>query len=198
MAIELAPRDKRRLGFIAVIATVLVLVALPVGSEILVSNAQDENDNLRLALGKVQDARPKVREWHEKKDAVVQRYAKKAPQLPTFLDEAARKQNLKPGDVSARPDTPIGKAGVYVERRTDLSLSKAGLLGIAKLLEAIEKSGFPLTISQLALHSRAGEPDKYDVNIGVSAFDRVEKAAPPVDKDKDTSKDKDASKDKKL
>jgi len=191
MAIDLAPRDKRRLGFIAVVATIAVLIALPVGSEVLVSGAQEENDDLRAALTKVQDARPKVREWHDKKDAVLQRYANKAPVLPTFLDEAARKQSLKPSDVSARPDAPVGKGGVYSERRTDLSLSKAGMYSVAKFLESLERSGFPITISHLAIHSRVGEPDKYDVHLGVSAFDRIEKVASTTsDKDKDKDKDK--------
>ena len=50
------------------------------------------------------------------------------------------------------------------------------MLPIAKFLEAIEKSDYPVALSRLNIRKRAGEPDSYDVEVGVSAFDRTEPA----------------------
>ena len=66
---------------------------------------------------------------------------------------------------------------------------------IAKFLEAIEKSGYPVAVTRLNIRKRAGEPDSYDVEVGVSAYDRTEVAPAPAssggaDKDKDEGKDK--------
>ena len=44
---------------------------------------------------------------------------------------------------------------------------------IAKFLEAIEKSGYPVEVSHLSLRKRVGEPDSYDVQVGLSAYDRI-------------------------
>jgi general secretion pathway protein M len=74
-----------------------------------------------------------------------------------------------------RPDVPIGKK--YVERNTVIHLKKAGMLPVSRLLEAIEKSGHPVSVSRLNIRKRSGEPDSYDVEVGVSAFDRSATAA---------------------
>ena len=69
---------------------------------------------------------------------------------------------------------PIGKR--YTERQTVVHLKKGGLLAISKFLEALEQSSLPMAITRLNLRRRMGEPDAYDVEIGVSAFDRSEPA----------------------
>ena len=74
-----------------------------------------------------------------------------------------------------RPDVPHGKK--YVERNTVIHLKKSGMASIAKFLEAIEKSGYPVAVSRLNVRKRAGEPDSYDVEVGVSAYDRIEAAS---------------------
>ena len=94
-----------------------------------------------------------------------------------------------------RPDIPHGKR--YTERNTVIHLKKSGLSPIAKFLEGLEKSGHPVAVTRLNLRKRSGEADSYDVEVGVSAFDRTETApasAPASggagDKDKDKDKDK--------
>ena len=52
---------------------------------------------------------------------------------------------------------------------------------IARFLESLEKSGHSIAISRLNIRKRSAEPDSYDVEIGVSAYDRVE--APPTSPD---------------
>jgi general secretion pathway protein M len=182
---SLTPRDKRNLTLLGAAVLVLALVGLPVFVELVVSGNEDDNGQLREALLKVQEARVKVREWQDKKDAVVQRYARKAPQLPAFLDESARAQKLDVAQVTPRPDTPVGKGNLYTERRTSIDLKKAGMLPLSRFFETIEKSGFPVALAELRIRSRAGEPDKYDVSLSVAAYDRIEKAAASSDPNKD-------------
>ncbi len=49
---------------------------------------------------------------------------------------------------------------------------------IAKFLESIERSGYAVAITRLDVHKRSGEQDSYDVDLGVSAYDRS--AEPPT------------------
>jgi general secretion pathway protein M len=53
------------------------------------------------------------------------------------------------------------------------------MYAIAKFLESIEKSGYAVAVTRLDLHRRSGEQDSYDVDLGVSAYDRAPDATPP-------------------
>ena len=59
-------------------------------------------------------------------------------------------------------------------------LSRLAVLGAGHVGPVIArlalKAGYPVAIARLDLRKRSGEPDSYDVEIGVSAYDRVEKA----------------------
>jgi general secretion pathway protein M len=176
MAIEINPREKRLLGILAVVGAILALLAIPFALELMVDSRRTENEELRQALDDVQDARGKVRERQAKKDTITQRYGKRAPALAGFIEENARKQKIEVTDSVDRPDVPVGKR--YTERATNVHLKKAGMYAIAKFLESIETSGYAVAISRLDVHKRSGEPDSYDVDLGVSAYDRAPDAAP--------------------
>jgi general secretion pathway protein M len=196
---KLNPRERRLALILGGVMAFLVLVAIPATLESLVLSRRSETDDLRSALGAVQAARAQVRERQSKKDLIAHRYGKKAPVLAGYLEQTARSQKLEVTDSVDRPEVPHGKR--YSERSTQIHLKKAGMYPIAKFIEALEKSGYPLAVTRLSVRKRSGEPDSYDVEIGVSAYDRAETAAaPPVDdaKDKD-AKEKDAKdgKDKK-
>jgi general secretion pathway protein M len=51
------------------------------------------------------------------------------------------------------------------------------MLKLSRFMEKIAQSGYPLAITQLAIRKRSVEPDSYDADLVVSAFDRkAEKA----------------------
>ena len=166
------PRERRLVAVIGVVLGVVLLVLLPIGMELFTSSRRAENEELRAALAELQDARGKLREHQARKEAVLARYAKRAPALAGFLEQSARAQKLEVTDSVDRPDLPLGKR--YIERSTVVHLKKAGMLAIAKFLESIEKSGNAVAVTRLNLRKRPGEPDAYDVEVGVSAYDRVE------------------------
>lgn len=176
----LNPREQRVASIAVIVLGVFLLLAIPVGLSMLVSSRRAENEELREALAAVNNARTKIRERKDKREAIARRYQKKAPPLAGFIEQNASAQHLQVTDSVDRPDVPHGKR--YVERHTVIHLKKAGMLPIAKFLESIEKSEYPVSVSRLNIRKRSGEPDSYDVEVGVSAFDRNEAAPPPAEK----------------
>ena len=193
----LNPREQRVATIAVLVLAAFVLLGIPVGLQMLVSSRKAENEELRSALQAVNTARSQIRERQEQKSSIASRYAKKAPQLAGFIEQNASAQKLQVTDSVDRPDTKHGKR--YNERHTVVHLKKSGMASIAKFLEAMEKSGYPVSVSRLNIRKRAAEPDSYDVEVGVSAFDREDKGggsasptgaassspgAPSTDKDK--------------
>ena len=170
----LNPREQRLAQIFAVVLGAFLVLGLPIGLEAYVAAKRSDNNALRDALDQVQSSRASMREHQAKRDAVTARYARKAPELAGYLEQMARKQKLEVTDSVDRPPLPIGKQ--YTERSTVIHLKKAGMLSISKFMEAIEQSGSPVAITRLNIRKRTGEPDSYDVELGVSAYDRVEKA----------------------
>ena len=105
------------------------------------------------------------------------RYGKHTPPLAGLIQQTAREQKLEVTESQDRPEVPHGKR--YAERTTSVHLKKAGMYAIAKFLEGLEKTGYPIDVSRLNIRKRTGEPDSYDVEVGVSAYDRSE-APPPA------------------
>lgn len=170
----LNPREQRVAGIAFVVLGIFVLLGIPVGLQTLVSSRASENDELRSALTAVNDARSQIAARKSKRDAIVARYGKKTPPLAGFLEQQASSNKLQVTDSVDRPDIPHGKR--YTERNTVIHLKKSGMASLAKFLESLEKSGHPVSVSRLNIRKRSGEADSYDVEIGVSAFDRNESA----------------------
>jgi hypothetical protein len=188
----LNPREQRVATIAVFVLGGVLLLAIPVGLSSLVSSRRTENEELRDALAAVNGARGKIGERKDRKASIASRYAKKAPALAGYLEQTASSNQLQVTDSVDRPELPHGKR--YVERNSVIHLKKAGMLRIAKYLEAIEKSGYPVAVTRLNIRTRAGEPDSYDVEIGVSAYDRTEPAAAPASSSGASDKDKDKGK----
>lgn len=174
----LNPREQRIATIAVFVIGAMLLLAVPIGLQSLVSSRRTENEELRAALTAVNGARAQIRQRQERKASIAERYGKKAPQLAGFLEQTASAQKLQVTDSVDRPDVPHGKR--YVERNTVIHLKKSGMGPVAKFLEAIEKSAYPVAVSRLNIRKRAGEPDSYDVEIGVSAYDRTETTPTPT------------------
>jgi general secretion pathway protein M len=170
--LQMNTRERRLVTILGFAGAVIVLLAIPFALEAYVHSEQSDNDDLRQALSDVQDARTRVRERQARKDAIVQRYAKTTPALAGFLEQTARQQKLEVTDSTPLPDVPHGKR--YMEHGTDIHLKKTGMLPLALFLESIEKSGYPVAATRLDIRKRSGENDSYDVEVGVSSYDRFE------------------------
>lgn len=167
--LQMNARERRLLGVLAFVGAIVLLLAVPFGLEAIIRSDRADNDDLRQALSDVQDARGRIRERQARKDAIAARYAKKAPALAGFLEQTARQQKLEVTDSTPLPDVPHGKR--YVEHGSDVHLKKTGMLALSRFLEALEKSGYPVAVTRLNIRKRSGEPDSYDVEVGVSSYD---------------------------
>lgn len=174
--LQMNERERRLVSVLGLIGAIVLLLAIPFGLEAVVRSAASEDDDLRQALSDVQDARGLVHEQQAKRDAISGRYARKAPELAGYLETAAKAQKIEITDSTPLPDAPHGKK--YMEHGTNIRLKKTGMAALAKFLESIEKSGYPMAVTKLNLHKRPGEPDSYDVEMGVSSYDRLQTAAP--------------------
>ncbi len=174
----LNPRERRLLLIMMTVLGGLLVLGVPVGLASLVHARENDNQELTNAINAVQAARSQVRDRQARKDAIASRYGKRAPALAGYLEQTARANKLEVTDSVDRPEVPHGKR--YTERSTSAHLKKAGMYAISKFLESLEKSGYPIAVSRLNIRRRTGEPDSYDVEVGVSAFDRSEAPTPPA------------------
>ncbi|HEU4412425.1 MAG TPA: hypothetical protein VFS43_44695 [Polyangiaceae bacterium] len=173
---ELAPRERRLLKALGVVFGVLLVLLASFGTSALLGARRDENAALREAVSRVQAGRSAVKVRQARRDAVAARYARKAPKLGGFLEQLGKEHEVEIPESQDKPEVPIGKR--YVERATTLRLRKVAGYPLVKFLEGVEKSGHPVAITRLNLRKRAGEHDSFDVELGVSAYDRNEPAAP--------------------
>ncbi|WP_437530268.1 hypothetical protein WME79_49405 [Sorangium sp. So ce726] len=167
---KLEPRERRLLTILLGFLAVIVLLLVPIGLASVASSKRAENQEIRDLLQSIYEASGKVSERKALKDALLARYARPAPALAGFIEDAAKQQQLTAAESQDRPDVPHGKK--YNERITVVKMHRIGMLGLAKMLEHIEGSGHPVAVTKLNLKPRAGEPDSYEVELGISAFDR--------------------------
>jgi len=169
----LAERERKMLAVLGVALVAFALFLVPYGTSAMLSSRRDHNEELRKAIALIQRNRGRMDEIEERKEAVAKRYDNPAPALAGFIENAARKSGLEIPESQDRADLPHGKK--FIERSTVVRLRKVPLLPLVKMLESLENSGHPIVISRLNIRRRGRQPDSYDVELGVSAFDRVKK-----------------------
>ena len=167
---KLEPRERRLLTILLGFVAVCVLLLVPIGLASIASSKRTENQEMRDLLQSIYEASGKVNERKAQRDALLARYARPAPPLAGFIEDAAKQQGLTAAESQDRPDVPHGKK--YTERVTVVKMHRIGMLGLAKMLERVESSGHPVAVTRLNIKPRAGEPDSYEVELGLSAFDR--------------------------
>ncbi|WP_438026266.1 hypothetical protein [Sorangium sp. So ce233] len=167
---KLEPRERRLLTILLGFLAVCVLLLVPIGLASVASSKRTENQEMRDLLQSIYEASGKVNERKAQRDALLARYARPAPPLAGFIEDAAKQQGLTAAESQDRPDVPHGKK--YTERVTVVKMHRIGMLGLAKMLERVESSGHPVAVTRLNIKPRAGEPDSYEVELGISAFDR--------------------------
>jgi general secretion pathway protein M len=167
---RLEPRERRLLGILGAVFGFMLFLAIPIGIAATVHGQASENDALRDAITSIEDSREAVQKAQAARDAVTQRYASPAPPLAAFLSKIAADVQVDIPESQDRQAVPHGKR--FTERATKISLRKVGMLKLVKLMERIETSGHPMIMSSLNIRKRAVEPDSFDVEMVVSAFDR--------------------------
>lgn len=167
---KLDERERKLLGALGAVAGALLLVVAPIALVTALSTKQGENDDIRAVLSEIEDARSTINERKARHGAVVAKYANPAPPLAGFIEQAAKSQSLTAADTQDKPDTPHGK--LYSERFTVVKMHKISMLPFVEMLQHIETSGHPVAITRLSVKPRPNEPDQYETEVGISAYDR--------------------------
>jgi general secretion pathway protein M len=167
---RLEPRERRLLGILGGVFGAMAFLAIPIAIAASVHARSSENEALRESIDSIDDARERVAKAQAARDAVTARYASPAPPLAAFLAKIAGEVQIDIPESQDRQAVPHGKR--YTERSTKIVLRKAGMLKLIHLMEKIETSGYPMTMSALNIRKRGTEPDSFDVDMVVSAFDR--------------------------
>ena len=171
---RLNTRERRLLTTIGALLLGVVVPAVVILSVKAVYAKQAENELLRKAFDDISDALPALQKSDAQRQSILARYGKVAPPLGAFLDNQARQNGIEIPESQDRPVVPHGKR--FEERSTRIQLRKVGLANLARFMESVEKSQFPIIFSRVDIRKRLSESDSYDVEIIASAYDRKEPA----------------------
>lgn len=173
---DLSPRERRLVSVFGAVLGVFALLLVPLGLNSMLSSRREANAELRDIIQRVQANKETFKARQAKRDLIAARYAKKAPKLGGFLEQLAKETNLEIPEAQDKPEIPFGKR--YIERSIQIRLRKVGGLSLLRFLEKIEQSGFPLAVTRLNIRKRGAEPDSFDVELVVSAYDRNDAPSP--------------------
>jgi general secretion pathway protein M len=173
---RLEERERKLLGILALVAVVGLLLVVPVAVTAALHTQRSDNESLREAIQQVESARPTVEAAREQMRTIEARYASVAPPLAAYLSKLAAEVEMEIPESQDRQPVPHGKR--YEERSTKIVLRKVGMLKLSRFMEKIAQSGHPIAITQLAIRKRSIEPDSYDADLSVSAFDRKAEKVP--------------------
>ncbi|MBN1612276.1 MAG: hypothetical protein JW940_36930 [Polyangiaceae bacterium] len=167
---RLEPRERRLLNLMFVVFIIVVVVVVPLGLAAMTGARKSDNEQLRATVEAIESGRQAVAQAEAQREAIAARYRTPAPALAGLLDGMARQSGLEIPESQDRAPVPHGKQ--FEERSTKILLRRVGMLGLVQFMERIENSPHPVIISRLSVRKRSTEPDSYDVEMIVSAFDR--------------------------
>lgn len=170
----LAPRERRLVGALGVVAALFLFGFLPFLLVRRLHQREAEIQEIEDVAATLVEQREVVAKRRASQAGSLARYAKPAPQLQRYLDELTAQAGLSAAEVVDRPEVPHGKR--FTERSTLLKLHKVGLVSVVRFLESIAKSPHPVAVNKLSLKPRSGEPDQYELELVVSAYDRKDGA----------------------
>ncbi len=128
---------------------------------------RDENEETLRVLGELQSREGQLREAQALRQAVQDRYTRKAPLLGSFLDELAKRNGLTLKEIINQPDKAIGG---FTRKHVRLKLPGVPLKPVIDFLTSIENSGYPVAIINLSIeHFKEG--DSYNVEFEVAAYE---------------------------
>lgn len=165
---KLEARERTLLTALLGIFAFAIFVLVPVYVLKAVGDRRDENQAIRDFIQTVNESRSKIAERKAINEGLVAKYSKTIP--ANFIQEAARTNGMEIAETSKKPDVAHGKK--FTEHVQVVRLSRVSMLGIAKMLERLERGDYPLSINKLNIKPRAGQPDEFDVEIGISTYER--------------------------
>lgn len=171
----LEPRERRLIGLLVIIFTVMIMLAIPVGVSALLSDETEAHAQLTEAIERLETEGDSIRERQAAREALLARYETQAPALAGFLAKAASASSLAIPE--SKPESPVAHGKRYEERPTAISFRKVGLVSLVKFMERVSGGSEPIGITKLNVRKRGVEPDSYDVQMTVAAYHRLQTKA---------------------
>jgi len=161
--------NERERVLVTALASVLALLLVGVPFYLLtnaISDLQDENQEVRVVLREMNQARGTLDGREAAREAAALRYRTPAPPLGSFLEAKAGLQELTLREVTDQPEKVVGE---YRRRELRATLPNVGLRAVVRMLTDIENSPFPVAVNRIQIeHFRAG--DQYNVKVGLVAY----------------------------
>jgi hypothetical protein len=172
---NLSERERRLLG---VLGAVVLLIGMGLPSYFLwvsIDDLQKENRELVAVLDEVAAARPRLAQRAAERAAAEARYAQRAPALGTFLEaQAERLEGLEISDGTPQPERQEGR---FTIRHQRARFQNTGLRSAIMLMAAIKNSQYPVSLERIHI-DHVNDGDRYNIQIGVLAFDRQGASSP--------------------
>ncbi len=175
---KLSPREQRLLIVFGAVLAALFVFGVPAYIWSAVASARDANAEIRAQLRKMEQGAQLLSDRRAAREAREALYSKPQMPLASFIENAARAQEIDVPESSDQPDVFLKG---YVEHSTQVKFRKVGLRALVNALEQIEKSGMPLAVTSLHVTARA-QPDEYDVTLTVSQYEKKAGATDPKKK----------------
>ena len=167
---QLEDRERRLLGVLVLVFGAFLILVIPVGLAAYLGSVASENEAMREAIQSIQDSRDLLEKRALERQQQDLRYSKHAPPLAGFLASIAQRNEIEIPETQDQTDVPHGKR--FTERSTKITLRDVGMLKLAKLMEGVAASGYPLSITKMNIRKRGTQADSFNVEMVVSAFDR--------------------------
>jgi general secretion pathway protein M len=173
---QLEDRERRLLGVLILVFGVFVILVIPVGITAYLGSVKADNESVREAIAAINDGRAMLEKRAHERAQVEARYAKKTPALAGYLAGVADKVKVEIPETQDQQAIPHGKS--FEERSNKITMRDVGMLALARFMERLAQSGYPVSISRLNIRKRGTKPDSYNVQMTVSAYDRIAKEKP--------------------
>jgi general secretion pathway protein M len=167
---QLDERERRLLGVLIFVFCGLFALSVPLGLTAYLSSLRDDNEALREVLTEIQESGALLSQRAAERAAVDKRYATSAPALAAFLAGLASEVDVSIPETQDQASVPHGKG--FEERSTKITMRDVGMLKLARFMEKVRQSNYPVAITKLSIRKRGTKADQNSVQMVVSAFDR--------------------------
>jgi hypothetical protein len=173
----LGERERKLLVVFLALFGVLFAVLVPLWVRSGVSDQAAANEALSEIINDLSDERLTIAKRKQVLGRLDSRYRKTAPALAGFLANIAERVDVDIPETQDRSIIPHGK--VFKERQTRIRLTKVGMRKLSDFMDGIVSAGYPVAITHLDIKKRGTNPDEFDAEMDVSAFDREEAKSKP-------------------
>ncbi len=166
---NLNDRERKLVAILGAVVGALLLFLPIYMSASAISEVEDENAEIRSVMREIANHRTEIAQMRAEREAAERRYDNQAPPLGSFLEAKAREAGYdRPLEVT---DQPERVANGFTRRHVRADLPGVDLKTAIDMMAEIENSPYPVALELIQIeHFQAG--DRYNVEVGVIAFDK--------------------------